>query len=45
MKLHQKLTRDQERELLRTLAERRQQQTPNHQDPAWMTAHYQRLAS
>lgn len=45
MKLHQKLSKTDERELLRTLAERRQRSTPNHRDPAWMVAAYRRMAS
>jgi hypothetical protein len=38
-------TKAEERALLRELAEQRQSQTPEHQDPAWMTAFWRRVAS
>jgi hypothetical protein len=38
-------TKQDERALLRELAEQRQSQTPEHHDPAWMTMFWKRVAS
>ncbi len=45
MHQHQKLSKSDERELLRALAERRQQSTPQRQDAVWVAQFWRRLSS
>ena len=45
MHANQKLTRDQERELMRILKDRRERATPQHHSPAWLHRFWKALAS
>jgi cytochrome c553 len=45
MQAHPKLTKQEQRELLRTLKDRRERQTPQHHSPAWVHLYWRRLSS
>jgi hypothetical protein len=45
MQSRSKLPKTDERELMRTLKDRRERQTPGHHSPAWLHAYWKRIAS
>lgn len=45
MRMHQRLTKDDERALMRALKERRERATPQHRSPSWAHAFWKRVSA
>jgi hypothetical protein len=45
MRMHQRLTKDDERALMRALKDRRERATPQHHSPSWVAHYWRRIAS
>lgn len=43
MQAHPKLTKQEERELLRALKDRRERQTPGHHSPSWVARFWRQV--